>query len=91
MFLKQLGAAVILTAVAFTPAAAQQAMSEPAYCAQFYPGANCQNKGPGNPYTDPNYRRYGAQSSGQWLGGETVGIAPKRHTRTRSAPTRYQR
>ena len=22
----------------------------------FYPYANCQNKGPGNPYTDPNYR-----------------------------------
>ena len=54
-------------------------MSEPAYCAQFYPGANCQNKGPGNPYTDPNYyRRYSAQSSGQWVSGETVGMVPRR-------------
>jgi hypothetical protein len=24
-------------------------MSEPGYCAQFYPTANCNNKGPGNP------------------------------------------
>jgi hypothetical protein len=28
-------------------------MTEPGYCAFFYPNANCQNKGPGNPYTDP--------------------------------------
>ena len=45
---------VVLSAVlAMTPASAQQVMSEPAYCAFFYPYANCQNKGPGNPYTDP--------------------------------------
>ena len=93
MSLKQLGLAVILTATTFTPAAAQAVMSEPAYCAQFYPGANCQDKGPGNPYNDPNYyyRRYSAQSSGQWQSGETVGVAPKRPARMRSAPTRYQR
>ena len=36
---------------------AQQVISEPGYCAFFYPNANCQNKGPGNPYTDPNYER----------------------------------
>jgi hypothetical protein len=42
-------------------AQAQAVMQEPAYCAQFYPGANCQYKGPGNPCTDPNYRRYGAK------------------------------
>ena len=38
---------------AMTPAMAQQVISEPGYCAFFYPNANCQNKGPGNPYTDP--------------------------------------
>jgi hypothetical protein len=91
MSIKQLGAAVILSAITFTPAQAQAVMQEPAYCAQFYPGANCQNKGPGNPYTDPNYRRYGAQSSGQWLSGETVGIALKRPARTQSASTAHQR
>jgi hypothetical protein len=84
--LKHLGAAAVLTALSFTPAPAQQVMSEPAYCAFFYPNANCQNKGPGNPYTDPNYRRYGGQSSGPWPSGETVGVAPKR-PRARSAKT----
>jgi hypothetical protein len=73
------------------PAQAQQAMSEPAYCAFFYPGANCQNKGPGNPYTDPNYRRSGGQSSGQWSNNETVGVAPKRtRHHDSSAPSRMQ-
>jgi hypothetical protein len=75
---KPLGTAAAQAAISFTPAQAQAVMQEPAYCAQFYPGANCQNKGPGNPYTDPNYRRYGGPSSGQWPSGETVGIAPKR-------------
>ena len=88
---KPLGAAAVLAAISFTPAQAQAVMQEPAYCAQFYPGANCQNKGPGNPYTDPNYRRYGGPSSGQWTSGETMGMAPKRPARTRSAPTTYQR
>ena len=40
-------------------------VSEPGYCAQFYPTANCNNEGPGNPLTDPNWRRdlgAGAQS-----------------------------
>ncbi|RZN13765.1 hypothetical protein CWO90_44270 [Bradyrhizobium sp. Leo121] len=76
--LKQLGAAAVLTAISCAPAPAQPVISEPGYCAQFYPNANCQNKGPGNPYTDPNYRLYGGQSSGPWPSGETVGMAPKR-------------
>ena len=58
--------ALVVSATLAAPAAAQQVMSEPAYCAFFYPNANCQNKGPGNPYTDPNYRRNGGLSSGQW-------------------------
>ena len=47
-----LGAAAAL-AVMTAPATAQQVMGEPGYCAFYYPNANCQNKGPGNPYTDP--------------------------------------
>src|SRR5215813_7701317 len=74
-------AALVLAAVATTPASAQQVMSEPAYCAFFYPNANCQNKGPGNPYTDPNYRRNGGLSSGPWSGGTSVGVAaPRKRT-----------
>jgi hypothetical protein len=51
-----LGAALLAAALA-NPVMAQQVMPEPAYCAQFYPMANCQNKGPGNPYSDGGYFR----------------------------------
>lgn len=46
-----LGAAAILSISLATSVRAQQVISEPGYCAQFYPNANCQNKGPNNPYT----------------------------------------
>lgn len=52
-----LGAAVILSSALAAPAMAQQVISNPGYCAQFYPNANCQNKGPGNPYTGDTQRR----------------------------------
>lgn len=74
--LKPLGALAVL-ATLVPPAQAQQAMAEPAYCAFFYPNANCQNKGPGNPYTDPDYRRNGGQSSGQWSEHATIGVAAR--------------
>ncbi len=51
-----LGAALLATALA-SPVMAQPVISEPGYCAFFYPNANCQNKGPGNPYTDSGYYR----------------------------------
>jgi hypothetical protein len=47
-----LGAALLAVALG-SHANAQAVISEPGYCAQFYPNANCQNKGPGNPYTTP--------------------------------------
>ena len=43
---KLLGAVAILSTAIATPAPAQQVISEPGYCAFFYPYANCQNKGP---------------------------------------------
>jgi hypothetical protein len=46
-----LGAAASLAVAIASPVSAQQVISEPGYCAQFYPNANCQNKGSGNPYT----------------------------------------
>ena len=52
-----IGAAAMAAAAFATPALAQAVISEPGYCAQFYPDANCQNLGPGNPYTDGNYVR----------------------------------
>jgi hypothetical protein len=53
-----LGAAAMVVCSALAgPAMAQQVISNPGYCAQFYPNANCQNKGPGNPYTGDYQRR----------------------------------
>jgi hypothetical protein len=50
-----LGAALLATAFS-SEAHAQAAVEDPGYCAQYYPNANCQNYGPGNPL----YRgRYG--------------------------------
>jgi hypothetical protein len=54
-----LGAAAILSSALAGPAMAQQVITNPGYCAQFYPNANCQNKGPGNPYTG-DYQRHAA-------------------------------
>jgi hypothetical protein len=82
--LKILGAVTVLSAAAAVPACAQQVMSEPAYCAFYYPNANCQNKGPGNPYTDPNYHRQPAGYNGMWSAGETVAVAGKRSRTHRS-------
>ena len=45
-----LGAAAILFVSLGASVMAQQVISEPGYCAQLYPNANCQNEGPNNPY-----------------------------------------
>jgi opacity protein-like surface antigen len=60
------GAALLASALA-SPAAAQEVISNPGYCAQFYPNANCQNKGPGNPYTG-SYWRGGWHNGYAWMG-----------------------
>jgi hypothetical protein len=61
-----LGAAAALAMIT-APAMAQQVMGEPGYCAFFYPNANCQNKGPGNPYTGDAWLRL--NQSGPMPGG----------------------
>jgi hypothetical protein len=43
-----LGAALLATALS-SQAHAQAAVEDPGYCAQYYPNANCQNYGAGNP------------------------------------------
>jgi hypothetical protein len=57
------GAVALVAAASVTPALAQAVISDPGYCAQFYPNANCQNLGPGNPYTDGGYYRNDWQHS----------------------------
>jgi hypothetical protein len=71
-----LAAAAVLSVIT-GPAMAQPVISEPGYCAFFYPNANCQNKGPGNPYTDPNYQR-SQNAAAAWSDNQTVGVAPRR-------------
>jgi hypothetical protein len=61
-----LGAAALLSA---TPVTAQEVIYNPGYCAQFYPNANCPNKGPNNPYTDDSQRRTQIRDSFAWSAG----------------------
>ncbi len=67
--------AIATTALLFTlaaPASAQHVIYNPGWCAQFYPNANCQNYGPGNPYTSYGWRyAYGRQ-------GYVRGYVPRR-------------
>jgi hypothetical protein len=66
-----LGAAAAF-AMMTAPAMAQQVMGEPGYCAFYYPNANCQNKGPGNPYTGDSWLRLNQSSSVQNLPPDRV-------------------
>jgi hypothetical protein len=43
------GAALIVASLT-GQASAQEVILNPGKCAQYYPNANCQNYGPGNPY-----------------------------------------
>lgn len=55
----------VLGAASAAPALAQAVIDYPGACAQLYPNANCQNLGPGNPYTDGGYWR-GSHASVQY-------------------------
>ena len=85
---KLLATAAVLSVIG-APAMAQQVISEPGYCAFFYPNANCQNKGPNNPYTGDYQRNLAAQQQGIWVGGQTVGVAAPK-PRSHRASTRIQ-
>lgn len=69
-----LGAAAILFISLATSVMAQQVISEPGYCAQFYPNANCQNEGPNNPYTGDYQRRISQSNSYASIGVCAQGI-----------------
>jgi hypothetical protein len=62
--LKLLGAAaVVISSALASPIMAQQVITNPGRCAQFYPDANCQNLGPNNPYTGDYQRRQASRTS----------------------------
>lgn len=89
---KLVGAIAVLSSLSATPVLAQAVIQEPGYCAFFYPNANCQNKGPGNPYG--HYAQPAAQTN-EWSGGEAMGreasgMTPKRSRAHRSAAARMQ-
>jgi hypothetical protein len=58
--------AVVLSSALASPVMAQEVIYNPGYCAQFYPNANCQNKGPGNPYTGDYQRRTAYRGNVGW-------------------------
>jgi hypothetical protein len=60
-----LAAAAIFACALASPAMAQEVIEDPGYCAQYYPNANCQNLGPGNPYTGDDRRLNGGQNHGR--------------------------
>ena len=46
-----LGLLAVAASAMVTPVRAQPVIDDPGRCAQFYPNANCQNLGSGNPFT----------------------------------------
>jgi hypothetical protein len=62
-----LGAVAVAATALVMPLKAQQVISDPGYCAQFYPNANCQNLGPGNPYTG-NYQAENWRNNYAYMG-----------------------
>ncbi len=74
--LKILGAATVLAAIT-GPALAQEVIYEPGYCAFYYPNANCQNNGPGNPY-GVGYAPRVSQTAPMLASGPTVAVVKKR-------------
>jgi hypothetical protein len=82
--LRLLGAAaLVLSSALASPVMAQEVIYNPGYCAQFYPNANCQNKGPGNSYTGDyqrrtlyqnSYNRRDRHDSGFWPGDVAAGV-----------------
>jgi hypothetical protein len=62
-------AAIVLSSALAGPVMAQQVITNPGKCAQFYPDANCQNLGPGNPYTNGYRHRAAYRHNGEWNNG----------------------
>ena len=70
MNIKLLGATAIAATLVAGSAMAQAVITNPGRCAAQFPNANCQNVGPGNPYTDSGYRHrrvsYRQTNNGDW-------------------------
>jgi hypothetical protein len=71
---KVLGAAAVLASALAGPALAQEVILNPGKCAQYYPNANCQNYGQGNPYRGTYHQR--SDSYNRWDGDRNSGFGP---------------
>jgi hypothetical protein len=85
MKLALIGIGFAAAAAFATPVFAQAVIEDPGYCAQFYPNANCQNLGPGNPYTDGGYQRGWQNGFAMMPNHATRSARPHRH----AEPDRY--
>jgi hypothetical protein len=74
-----IGATAVAAAAFATPVLAQAVISDPGKCAQYYPDANCQNLGPGNPYTDGGYYRDDNWQNGNAMMPRHAWHHPHRH------------
>ena len=88
MKLALLGVAALAVTALATPVQAQEVITNPGKCAQYYPDANCQNLGPGNPYTGggytPAYPNGWRASPGGWQNGYAYMERPHGHHHHRS-------
>jgi len=60
------GAAMLIGALTAGAASAQEVITNPGRCSQFYPNANCQNYGPGNPYRGTQSYQHGWRNGYAW-------------------------
>jgi hypothetical protein len=77
MKLALLGAAALAATALVTPVQAQEVITNPGRCAQYYPNANCTNLGAGNPYTNGGF--YAGQGGWQRADGWQNGYAYMRN------------
>ncbi|MBV9459437.1 MAG: hypothetical protein JO141_18230 [Bradyrhizobium sp.] len=60
------GAALLIAVLTAGAASGQEVITNPGKCAQFYPNANCQNYGPGNPCRGPQSFQQGWRNGYAW-------------------------
>ena len=73
--------AVLLAALGSGAARAQAVVEDPGYCAQYYPSANCQNYGPGNPMYPGSYRPSGSYGAYRGPHAAVAPVVVHRHRR----------
>ena len=73
--------AVLLAAFGSGAARAQAVVEDPGYCAQYYPSANCQNYGPGNPMYPGSYRPSGPPGAYRGPYAAVAPVVVHRHRR----------